>query len=102
MDCRVYFWPVARFRFRGRLGCRRFDGERHRLRNDLRERLDDPRETLPEEVLLHELGLTLEQLERTAEAREIYGRIVQEYPQSPFFARAQRQFEALEGSSAGL
>jgi tetratricopeptide (TPR) repeat protein len=80
----------------------RVQGRSEQLVDELRARLDDPRETLPEEVLLNELGLTLEQLDRRAEAREIYGRIVQEYPQSPFFGRAQRQFEALEGSSTGL
>ena len=46
----------------------------------LRAELSSARPGLPEEVLLNQLALTLESLGRDAEARDIYERLVQDYP----------------------
>jgi tetratricopeptide (TPR) repeat protein len=55
-----------------------------RLRADL-EKDDKP---LPEDVLLYQLGTTLEQLGRRDEARAAYQRISDEYPDSPWAQKA--------------
>ncbi len=55
-----------------------------RLRADL-EKDDKP---LPEDVLLYQLGLTLEQLGRRQEAHDAYQRVADEYPDSPWAQKA--------------
>jgi tetratricopeptide (TPR) repeat protein len=68
-----------------------------RLRADL-ERGDKP---LPEDVLLFELARTLEQLGNSQEAREVYQRLGDEYPDSPFASQAQAKARELGPQSDG-
>ncbi len=75
----------------------RAQGRSAKLVDRLRARLDDPREKLPKDVLLHQLGLALEELGRPAEARDAYGRLVDEHPESPLRAEAEGRVDALEG-----
>jgi hypothetical protein len=60
-----------------------------RLRND---------SAMPGDLLLHELALTYEKLERTADAGDTWQRLIDEYPQSAFSITARRRVAAL-GSS---
>ncbi len=75
----------------------RAPGRTAELVDRLRARLDDPREKLPKDVLLHQLGLALEDLGREAEARDAYGRLVDEFPSSPLRLQAEGRVDALEG-----
>ena len=47
---------------------------------------------LPQDVILHELGTTLEQLSRPQEAIQSYQRILDEFPQSPYRRRPSRRW----------
>ncbi len=75
----------------------RVEGRTAELVDRLRARLDDPREKLPKDVLLHQLGLALEDLDRPAEAGDAYRRLVDEFPASPLRAEAEDRLDALEG-----
>ncbi len=46
---------------------------------------------LPSDVILYQLALTYEALDKRDDARTTYRRIVEEYPQSPYIADAQRE-----------
>jgi len=49
-------------------------------------------------VILHELGLTLEELKRPQEAIQSYQRILDEFPQSGYRSTAQERMSALDPS----
>ena len=56
----------------------------------LEKELADPAKTLPEDVILFELAETRDALGEREAALELYQRIVDEYPQSPYVARARQ------------
>ncbi len=62
------------------------------------EKGDSP---LPQDVLLHELGATLEEVKRPLEAAQAYQRILDEFPQSPYRQEAQQKVSALDPARAG-
>ncbi|MCP4663558.1 MAG: tetratricopeptide repeat protein [bacterium] len=66
----------------------RQEGRAEELAEELRAELDQPERSLPEDVLLFELAKTLDLLEQSEEAMELYKRIEDEYPQSPYAAQA--------------
>jgi hypothetical protein len=55
---------------------------------------------LPQDMILHELGATLEQLHRSQEAIQSYQRILDEFPQSPYRTDAQQKVAALDPTRA--
>ena len=77
----------------------REEGKGAELVDSLRAELASARPGLPEEVLLNQLALTLESLGREPEARDIYRRLVQDYPLSPYFAIASERIAALEAGA---
>jgi len=66
----------------------RKDGKGEQLVARLRADLEKDRKPLPEDVLLYQLGITLEQLGRRQEAHDAYQRVVEEYPDSPWSSKA--------------
>lgn len=70
------------------------------LVDELRAELASASSKLPEELLLNQLGLTLEELGRADEALDIYQRLVQDFPQSPYSRVASDRISELEGSAA--
>lgn len=62
----------------------RAEGRGEEVAGELRRMLDDDRRTLPEDVVLHELAVTLEELGREEEATEYYQRLVERFAQSPY------------------
>ena len=71
-------------------------GRGEELVDELRAELSAGRTELPEEVLLNQLGLTLESLGRGEEAVDIYERLVQDFPISPYSRVAGERISALE------
>lgn len=69
----------------------RKDGKGEEVLNRLKGWLDQSEPPLPKDVILNELALTLEALERPEEAKKYYRQIVDDYPQSPFRAEAQQK-----------
>jgi predicted negative regulator of RcsB-dependent stress response len=67
------------------------------LRSMLEKGGDSP---LPQDLILHELGATLEELHRPQEAIQSYQRILDEFPQSTFREEAQRRISALDPTRA--
>jgi TolA-binding protein len=53
--------------------------------------LSSPDPSLPPDLLWYQLALTLEDLDRLAEAKEAFQRIVDEYPQSAYAAAARER-----------
>ena len=68
----------------------RAEGKAEDVANELQAELDGVDKDLPEDVLLFELAQTRDALGQTEEARELYQRLVDEYPQSPYTAEARR------------
>ena len=68
----------------------REEGRDEELIDRLQGMLDSRNRPLPEDLLLGELATSLENVGRTAEAREIYQRIVDEFPRSTYAANARR------------
>ncbi len=68
---------------------------------ELRALLEKGDTPLPQDVLLHELGATLEQVKRPLEAAQAYQRILDEFPQSPYRTEAQQKVSALDPARAG-
>ena len=66
----------------------RKQGKGEEVVKELRAMLEKGDTPLPQDVILHELGVTLEQLNRPQEAVQSYQRILDEFPQSPFRARS--------------
>jgi predicted negative regulator of RcsB-dependent stress response len=78
----------------------RKQGKGEEVVKDLRGMLEKGDAPLPQDVILHELGLTLEQLNRPQEAIQSYQRILDEFPQSPFRSDAQQKVAALDPTRA--
>src|SRR5581483_9627072 len=71
----------------------RTSGKAQQVVEKLRADLDKDDKPLPEDVLLYELGSTLEQLGRSDEARTAYQRVVDEYADSPWASKARAKVQ---------
>jgi predicted negative regulator of RcsB-dependent stress response len=78
----------------------RKQGKGEEVVKELRAMLEKGDAPLPQDVILHELGLTLEELKRPQEAIQSYQRILDEFPQSPLRADAQQKMAALDPTRA--
>jgi predicted negative regulator of RcsB-dependent stress response len=78
----------------------RKQGKGEQVVQDLRSMLEKSDAPLPQDVILNELGKTLEQLKRPQEALQSYQRIVDEFPQSPYRQEAQEKISALDPTRA--
>lgn len=78
----------------------RQQGKAQELATRLRGLLEKKEPPLPQDVLYHELGLTLEQLGQGPEAVEAYQKILDEFPQSSYRAEAQKRINVLDPGSA--
>jgi predicted negative regulator of RcsB-dependent stress response len=78
----------------------RKQGKGEEVVKQLRAMLEKGDAPLPQDVILHELGSTLEQLHRPQEAIQSYQRILDEFPQSPFRSDAQQKVAALDPTRA--
>lgn len=76
----------------------REQGRGAELADELKKLLEQDAKPLPVDVILYQLALTYDALGKTDDARATYRRIVDEFPQSPYIADAQR--EAGPASSA--
>lgn len=74
----------------------RKEGKGQEVAQKLRSMLEDAEPALPQDVILFELGDTLEQLGQKPEALLQYQRILDEYPQSPYHSEAQQKVAALD------
>ena len=74
----------------------RKQGKAEQVVQDLRAMLEKGDAPLPQDVILNELGKTLEQLHRPQEAVQSYQRILDECPQSPYRMEAQQKISALD------
>ena len=77
----------------------RSQGKGNEIVTELRALLEDPEPPLPQDVVLYELAVTLEQLGRTQEALQSYQRILDEYPRSPYRQLAQEKVGSETGST---
>ncbi len=68
----------------------RESGRAQEVANALQQELDSAVKTLPEDVLLFELAQTLESLDRKDEAVDLYQRILDDHPRSPYSAKARQ------------
>lgn len=75
----------------------RANGGAQAVADSLEQELASPSKTLPEDVILFELAETRQMLGEKDAAMELYQRIIDEHPQSPYVARARQ----LTTSSAG-
>jgi TolA-binding protein len=78
----------------------RSQGKGQQVAQQLREMLDRTDAPLPQDVILYQLAITLEQLNRDQEATQTYQRLVDEFPQSPYRQTAQQKVSALDPSRA--
>ncbi|HSS77219.1 MAG TPA: tetratricopeptide repeat protein [Thermoanaerobaculia bacterium] len=78
----------------------REQGKGEEVVKELRAMLEKGDNPVPQDVLLHELGSTLEQLKRPQEAVQSYQRILDEFPQSPYRQEAQQKVTALDPARA--
>lgn len=74
----------------------RKEGKAQEVAVKLRSMLEDSSAPLPVDVVLFELGGTLEQLGQKQEAVQQYQRLLDEYPQSPYRGEAQQKITALD------
>lgn len=72
------------------IGLKREQGRAEEVVEDLRAELAGGRRTVPEDVLLWELAMTLRALDREEEAVAPLQRLVDEFPRSPFAAEARQ------------
>ena len=79
----------------------RKQGKAQQVARELRDMLERNDPSLPQDVILFELGATLEQLNRKQEAVQTYQRILDEFPQSPYGSEAQQKIGALDPTRAG-
>ena len=77
------------------LSLKRSNGDREGVVADLEAMLDNQKVELPKDVILYELGETLEQLSRNGEAVTYYQRIVDEFPQSQYRTQAMQRLQQL-------
>jgi tetratricopeptide (TPR) repeat protein len=73
----------------------RAEGRGEEVVSQLREEIGSSTPTLPIAVSLDQLATTLEELGRIDEAREVYQRIIDEHPGSPYLSRAQQRLSTL-------
>jgi predicted negative regulator of RcsB-dependent stress response len=66
----------------------RKQGKGNEIVQKLRADLEKDDKPLPEDVMLYQLGVTLEQLGRGQEAKDAYQRVVDEYPDSPWASKS--------------
>ncbi len=78
----------------------RTQGKGQAVEQQLRQMLDQSNAPLPQDVILNELAVTLEQLHRDQEAAQIYQRLMDEYPQSPYRMAAQQKVISLDPTRA--
>jgi hypothetical protein len=78
----------------------RKEGKGEEVVTRLRAMLEESEPALPKDVVLHELGTTLEDLKRPQEALQSYQRILDDFPQSPYRQEAQQKVSALNPASA--
>lgn len=69
----------------------REEGRGAALADELKKMLDQDVKPLPVDVILYQLALTYDALGKGDDARATWRRIVDEYPQSPYIADAQRE-----------
>jgi tetratricopeptide (TPR) repeat protein len=69
----------------------REQGRTEELIASLRSAVDSVDSRLPQDALLYELGVTLERDGQKEEAREVFQRLVDEYPASPYAPRARQR-----------
>ncbi|HEV7518532.1 MAG TPA: tetratricopeptide repeat protein [Thermoanaerobaculia bacterium] len=74
----------------------RRQGKGEELVRQLHPMLDDSSSPLPKDVVLYQLGLTYDQLQRKQEAIGVFQQIVDEFPQSPYRQEAQQKLAALD------
>ncbi len=74
----------------------RGQGKGQQVAQSLREMLDQSDPPLPQDVILYQLGTTLEQLNRDQEAIQSYQRLIDEFPQSAYRQNAQQRLTALD------
>ncbi len=74
-------------------------GRGEELVDELRAELAGGRSELPEEVLLYQLGSTLESLGRDAEAIDIYQRLVDDFPFSSYSEGASERLTELQAAA---
>jgi predicted negative regulator of RcsB-dependent stress response len=79
----------------------RKQGKGEQVVQDLNAMLEKGASTLPQDVIMNELGKTLEQLGRPQEAVQFYQRILDEFPQSPYRQEAQQKVSSLDPARAG-
>jgi tetratricopeptide (TPR) repeat protein len=75
-------------------------GKAEAVVEELRAWLGSEKPSLPTDVLLYELGRSLEELDRADEARDTYRRLADEYPDSPYARDAQAKLQELGPTSA--
>lgn len=75
-------------------------GNTEKVVEDLRASLESQEPSMPTDVLLYELGQSLEELDRTDEARDTYRRLADEYPDSPYAQVAQSKLQELGPAAA--
>lgn len=80
----------------------RKQGKGEAVVKELRSMLEKGDSPLPQDLILRELGATLEDLHRPQEAIQSYQRIVDEFPQSTFRTEAQQKIAALDPTRATL
>ena len=78
----------------------RKQGKGEEVVKELRSMLEKGDSPLPQDMILHELGVALSDLHRPQEAIQSYQRILDEFPQSPYRTDAQQQISALDPTRA--
>lgn len=78
----------------------RSQGKGEEVAQKLTAMLDEAEPALPQDIILHELAITQEQLGKNADAVQSYQRILDEFPQSPFAGDARQKISALDPSRA--
>lgn len=78
----------------------RKQGKGEEVVKELRALLEKGDSPLPQDMVLSQLGSTLEQLHRPQEAIQSYQRILDEFPQSPYRTEAQQKVVALDPTRA--
>jgi tetratricopeptide (TPR) repeat protein len=80
----------------------RKQGKSEELVGRLRPMLDDSSAPLPKDVVLFQLGLTYDQLQRKQEALGAYQQLLDEFPQSSYHQEAQQKLAALDPTRAAM
>ena len=78
----------------------RSQGKGEEVAQTLTAMLEQSEAPLPQDILLHELAITQQQLGKTADAIQSYQRIIDEFPQSPYAGDARQKIGELDPSRA--